>query len=120
MGLNFNGNKISLGRSLIFQRTLTSNDDMNTIFKEGIYETTNSAPKNSPLENNEGRWGTIFVIQHDTEQIIQLWLIQNSIYHRWITVTGPQTNWSRYADKSDIDNLQSQINVLKNKIGGGN
>lgn len=97
---------------LAFKRTLTSADDMNKVLESGIYITQETAPKNFPPSDitNHGLWGTILVYNHDVGQILQLWLIQGNVFHRWIASSVPQTEWQRYADQSDITDLQNSVN----------
>ena len=98
---------------LAFRGTLTSTDDMNKVLESGIYITQGTAPKNFPPSDitNHGLWGTILVYNHDAGQILQLWFIQGNVFHRWISSNVPQTEWQRYADQSDITDLQNQINA---------
>lgn len=99
---------------LAFKGTLTSTDDMNKVWESGIYITEGAAPKNFPPSDiNHGFWGTTLVYNHDAGQILQLWLVQGNVFHRWITNSAPQTEWQRYADQSDITDLQNQIQQLK-------
>ena len=114
MSLFINGHQL-----LRFERYLNENDDMNQLTKTGIYMTTNMTPQNSPSDYNDGRWGTIVVINHDDGQIIQFWLIQSRIYQRWITTLGPQTGWQELVFMSEFDALKSRVDRLSDKIGGG-
>lgn len=99
---------------LAFKGTLTSTDDMNKVLESGMYITQGAAPQNFPPSDiSQGSWGTIFVYNHDAGQILQLWFIQGNVFHRWIANSGPQTEWQRYADQSDITDLQNQIQQLK-------
>lgn len=95
---------------LAFKGTLTSTDDMNKVFESGMYITQRAAPQNFPPSDiNHGFWGTILVYNHDAGQILQLWFIQGNVFHRWISTSEPQTEWQRYADQSDITDLQNKL-----------
>lgn len=95
---------------LAFKGTLTSTDDMNKVFESGMYITQGAAPQNfPPSDTNHGFWGTILVYNHDAGQILQLWFIQGNVFHRWISTSEPQTEWQRYADQSDITDLQNKL-----------
>lgn len=99
---------------LAFKGLLTSTDDMNKVLESGMYITQGAAPQNfPPSDKNRGLWGTILVYNHDAGQILQLWLVQGNVFHRWIMNSAPQTEWQRYADQSDITDLQNQIQQLK-------
>ena len=100
---------------LAFKGVLTSTDDMNKVLESGMYITQGAAPQNFPPSDiNHGFWGTILVYNHDAGQILQLWLVQGNVFHRWITNSAPQTEWQRYADQSDITDLQNSVNSKVN------
>ncbi|WP_052747898.1 pyocin knob domain-containing protein [Lactobacillus helveticus] len=103
---------------LAFKGVLTSTDDMNKVLESGMYITQGAAPQNFPPSDiNHGFWGTILVYNHDAGQILQLWLVQGNVFHRWITNSAPQTEWQRYADQSDITDLQNSVNSKVNVDG---
>ena len=104
---------------------LSEADDMNDVLQSGFYVTRGTNPKNFPTAeiDNKGRWATVIVYNHDNGQILQQWIIQGRIYNRWLTTSGngigaPQTDWIKVATQTDLESLQSQIDDLKNKIGG--
>ena len=104
---------------------LSEADDMNNVLQSGFYVTRGTNPKNYPTtEMNEGRWATVLVYNHDNGQILQQWITQGRTYNRWLTTPGngigtPMTDWIKVATQADLESLQSQINDLKSKIGGG-
>ena len=103
---------------------LSEADDMNNVLQSGFYITKSTNPKNYPTtEINKGCWATIIVYHHDDGQILQQWFVQDRAYKRWLTTPGngigaPQTDWIKVATQTDLESLQSQIDDLKNKIGG--
>lgn len=106
----------------MFERYLTSNDDLNLITKTGIYLTSDQTPKNPPtdLPDWKQRWATIVVLNHDDGQIHQFYLMQELLYHRWISKSdGPYIDWQRLILQPDYDALKARIDRISEKIGGG-
>ena len=54
-----------------FQRTLDSNDDLNSNLKNGIYKTTDKLPKNCDPSLT---WGFIIIMAYDNNTILQIGL----------------------------------------------
>ncbi|OYR95129.1 pyocin knob domain-containing protein [Lactobacillus taiwanensis] len=104
-----------------FKRLLTEQDDLNKVTDAGIYITNNHPPKNGPQVEDKGFWGKLMVTKWDDYSIWQI-LINNSqtnIYSRMISITTNfYPSWKRLATNQDVDKLQKQIDILKNKIGG--
>lgn len=78
-----------------FQRTLTSNDDLNTQLDNGIYKTTDKLPKNcDPFLT----WAFVAILAYDNNTIIQIGLKADAngvlIKTRYVSVrTHIQSDW---------------------------
>lgn len=96
---------------------LNSNDDLNKITTRGIYLIGGTTPQNS----TGTKWTILMNIPFDNETIFQYILGSDVViqYRKVWPNRGYGSNWITIATKSDIQNLQEQIDDLKSKIGGG-
>ena len=99
-----NGQPVDLEKNgLPLKRELTGDDELNQIAENGIYPIQGNEPKNSPYPGSS-QWATLIVIKHDNNQVLQFWLLQRQILHRWIAQTGANgsyeacSEWLKFAD----------------------
>lgn len=83
-----NGFKISLANHDI--PMLDQNDDLNQIYKDGLYKTSGNAPKNAP-----GQWGFLLVMSYDSNTQYQFFASGLNLYFRIISGTdhSSPSNW---------------------------
>ena len=96
-------------------RRAADTPDFNTLTDSGVYMIDNpSNGKNFPCAS----WGVLAVFNGNSQRIMQIFSADNGTeaYVRtygWINDTNNWGNWNQIAWKSDISNLQNQIQQLK-------
>lgn len=116
MSIYIDGKKIKENKS--FDRILTSNDDINTLYTNGFYQVNKAAggvPKNFSL----GDYCYIWVKPFDKNDIKQMVFLNDKIFIRQISLTN-KPSFVEVARTPDIRYLQKQIDDLKKQIGGVN
>lgn len=99
--------------ALTERRSLSGNDDANTITDTGIYRISGTAIKNG----NGVTWAFLVVLKWDNNTVQQYLVQGDSVYQRNISASGKRyPGWTYFAKKSHIDNLQNQINQIKSTV----